>query len=127
MIGFVEEIPKQIDDAARIDGLGTLGILSRMIFPLMKPGIVAVVILSIINCWHEFLLTLILGLTVFSGQVPIGARGVTVYISNFLSATGINWATVSAGSVLVSVPLIVMVILLQKYYVSGLTLGAVKG
>jgi len=127
MIGFVEEIPKQIDDAARIDGLGTIGILSRMIFPLMKPGIVAVVILSIINCWHEFLLTLILGLTVFSGQVPIGARGVTVYISNFLSATGINWATVSAGSVLVSVPLIVMVILLQKYYVSGLTLGAVKG
>jgi multiple sugar transport system permease protein len=127
LIGFVEEIPKQIDDAARIDGLGTLGILSRMIFPLMKPGIVAVVILSIINCWHEFLLTLILGLTVFNGQVPIGARGVTVYISNFLSATGINWATVSAGSILVSLPLIVMVIFLQKYYVSGLTLGAVKG
>jgi multiple sugar transport system permease protein len=127
LIGFVEEIPKQIDDAARIDGLGTLGILSRMIFPLMKPGIVAVVILSIINCWHEFLLTLILGLTVFNGQIPIGARGVTVYLSNFLSATGINWATVSAGSIIVSFPLIVMVILLQKYYVSGLTLGAVKG
>lgn len=127
LIGFVEEIPKQIDDAARIDGLGTIGILARMIFPLMKPGIVAVVILAIINCWHEFLLTLILGLTVFSGQVPVGARGVTVYISNFLSATGINWATVSAGAVLVSLPLIIMVILLQKYYVSGLTLGAVKG
>lgn len=127
LIGFVEDIPKQIDDAARIDGLGTLGILTRMIFPLMKPGIVAVVILAIINCWHEFLLTLTLGLTVFSGQVPVGARGVTVYISNFLSATGINWATVSAGAVLVSLPLIVMVILLQKYYVSGLTLGSVKG
>jgi multiple sugar transport system permease protein len=127
LIGFVEEVPKQIDDAARIDGLGTIGILARMIFPLMKPGIVAVVILAIINCWHEFLLTLILGLTVFSGQVPVGARGVTVYISNFLSATGINWATVSAGAVLVSLPLIVMVILLQKYYISGLTLGAVKG
>lgn len=127
LVGFVEDIPKQIDDAARIDGLGTLGILSKMIFPLMKPGVVAVVILAIINCWHEFILTLILGLTVFSGQVPIGARGVTVYISNFLSATGINWATVSAGAILVSLPLIIMVILLQKYYVSGLTLGAVKG
>ena len=127
LIGFVEDIPKQIDDAARIDGLGTFGILSKMIFPLMKPGIVAVVILAIINCWHEFLLTLIFGLTVFSGQIPIGARGVTVYISNFLSATGINWATVSAGAILVSLPLIIMVILLQKYYISGLTLGAVKG
>ncbi len=127
LVGFVEDIPKQIDDAARLDGLGTIGILSRMIFPLMKPGIVAVVILAIINCWHEFILTLILGLTVFSGQVPIGARGVTVYIANFLSATGINWATVGAGAILVSLPLIIMVILLQKYYVSGLTLGAVKG
>jgi multiple sugar transport system permease protein len=127
LVGFVEDIPKQIDDAARIDGLGTLGILSKMIFPLMKPGLVAVVILAIINCWHEFILTLILGLTVFSGQIPFGARGVTVYIANFLTATGINWATVSAGAILVSLPLIIMVILLQKYYVSGLTLGAVKG
>jgi multiple sugar transport system permease protein len=127
MIGFVEDVPKQIDDAARMDGLGTLGILTRMIFPLIKPGIVAVVILAIINCWHEFLLTLIFGLTVFNGQVPIGAKGVTIYISNFLSATGINWATVSAGAILISLPLIIMVILLQKYYIKGLTLGAVKG
>jgi len=127
MIGFVEDVPKQIDDAARMDGLGTLGILTRMIFPLIKPGIVAVVILAIINCWHEFLLTLIFGLTVFNGQVPIGAKGVTIYISNFLSATGINWATVSAGAIIISLPLIIMVILLQKYYIKGLTLGAVKG
>jgi len=127
LVGFVEEIPKQIDDAARIDGLGTLRILTRMIFPLMKPGLVAVVVLSIINSWHEFLLTLTLGLSVFSGEVPVGARGVTVYISNFLSATGINWATVSAGAVIVSTPLIVLVILLQKYYIAGLTSGAVKG
>jgi ABC-type glycerol-3-phosphate transport system permease component len=127
MIGFVEDVPKQIDDAARMDGLGTLGILTRMIAPLIKPGIVAVVILAIINCWHEFLLTLIFGLTVFNGQVPIGAKGVTIYISNFLSATGINWATVSAGAIIISLPLIIMVILLQKYYIKGLTLGAVKG
>ena len=127
MIGFVEDVPKQIDDAARMDGLGTLGILRRMIFPLIKPGVVAVVILAIINCWHEFLLTLIFGLTVFNGQVPIGAKGVTIYISNFLSATGINWATVSAGAIIISLPLIIMVILLQKYYIKGLTLGAVKG
>lgn len=93
----MEDIQKQIDDAARIEGLGTFGILTKMIFPLMMPGIVATVILAIINYWHEFILTLILGLTVFSGQVPVAARGVTVYISNFLSATGINWAAVSAG------------------------------
>lgn len=126
LIGFIEAVPKQIDDAAKIDGLGTGSILWRMIFPLIKPGLVAVVLLVIINCWHEFLFTLVLGLTVFSGQVPIGARGVTVYVSNFISATGINWATVSAGAILISLPLIILVIFLQKYFIGGLTLGSVK-
>lgn len=127
LIGFIEDIPKQIDDAARIDGLGTISILFRIIFPLLKPGIVASLLLTVINCWHEFLLTLILGLTVFDGNVPYGARGVTVYISNFISARGIDWSTISAAAVIVSIPLIILVVFLQRYYVSGLTLGAVKG
>lgn len=127
LIGFVEEIPKQIDDAARIDGLGTPRIVSKIIFPLIKPGLISVVVLAIINCWHEFLFTLILGLTVFDGHVPVGARGVTVYISNFVSATGINWATISAGAILISLPLILLVIFLQKYFIGGLTLGSVRG
>ncbi len=127
LVGFIEDIPKQIDEAARIDGMGTFNIIWRMVFPLIKPGIIAVVILSVINCWHEFLFTLILGLTVFNGQVPIGARGVTVFISNFISATGINWATISAGAIAISLPLIILAIILQKYFIGGLTLGSTKG
>jgi len=127
LVGFIEDIPKQIDEAARIDGMGSFSIIWRMVFPLIKPGIIAVVILSVINCWHEFLFTLILGLTVFSGQVPVGARGVTVFISNFISATGINWATISAGAVAISLPLIILAIILQKYFIGGLTLGSTKG
>jgi len=123
----MEDIPKQIDEAARIDGMGTFSIIWRMVFPLIKPGIIAVIILSVINCWHEFLFTLILGLTVFNGQVPVGARGVTVFISNFISATGINWATISAGAVAISLPLIILAIILQKYFIGGLTLGSTKG
>jgi len=126
LVGFMEDIPKQIDEAAKIDGLGPLSILYRIILPLAKPGIVASVLLSIINCWHEFLLTLILGLTVFNGRIPYGARGVTVYVANFISARGIDWSTISAASVIVSLPLILIVIFLQKYYISGLTLGSVK-
>ncbi|MEM3684230.1 MAG: ABC transporter permease subunit [Conexivisphaerales archaeon] len=127
LVGFIEDVPKQIDEAARIDGMGTFSIIWRMVFPLLKPGIIAVVILSVINCWHEFLFTLILGLTVFNGQVPVGARGVTVFISNFISATGINWATISAGAVAISLPLIILAIILQKYFIGGLTLGSTKG
>lgn len=127
LVGFMEDIPKQIDEAAKIDGMGTYSIVWKLIFPLIKPGLVAVTILSVISCWHEFLFTLILGLTVFNGHIPIGARGVTVYISNFLSATGINWATISAGTVMISLPLIILVIILQKYFIGGLTLGAIKG
>ncbi len=127
LVGFMEDIPKQIDEAARIDGMGTFSIIWRMVFPLIKPGIIAVIILSVINCWHEFLFTLILGLTVFNGQVPVGARGVTVFISNFISATGINWATISAGAVAISLPLIILAIILQKYFIGGLTLGSTKG
>jgi ABC-type glycerol-3-phosphate transport system permease component len=126
LVGFMEDIPKQIDEAAKIDGLGPLSILYRIILPLAKPGIVASVLLSIINCWHEFLLTLILGLTVFNGRIPYGARGVTVYVANFISARGIDWSTISAAAVIVSLPLILIVIFLQKYYISGLTLGSVK-
>lgn len=126
LVGFVEDIPKEIDDAARIDGLGTFSILTRVMVPLMKPGLVACIIITAINCWHEFLLTLTLGATVFNGNVPHGARGVTVYISNFISATGINWSTISAAAVIVSLPLILMIIFLQRYYISGLTSGAVK-
>ncbi len=126
LIGFMEDIPKQIDEAARIDGLSPLSILYRIIIPLSKPGLVASILLTVINCWHEFLLTLILGLTVFSGKIPYGARGVTVYVANFISARGIDWSTISAAAVLISIPLIVLVVLLQRYYISGLTLGAVK-
>jgi len=127
LIGYMEDIPKQIDEAAKMDGLGVYSIVRRMIFPLMKPALVSMVLLSLMLCWHEFVFTLILGLTEFSGHVPIGARGVTVYIANFLSVTNISWAAFSAGAIIISLPLIVLAIVLQRYFVGGLTMGAAKG
>jgi ABC-type sugar transport system permease subunit len=127
LIGYMEDIPKQIDEAAKMDGLGVYSIVRRMVFPLMKPALVSTVLLSLMLCWHEFVFTLILGLTEFSGHIPIGARGVTVYISSFLSVTNVSWAAFSAAAVIISLPLILLAILLQRYFVGGLTMGAAKG
>jgi ABC-type glycerol-3-phosphate transport system permease component len=123
----MEDIPKQIDEAAKMDGLSVYSIVRRMVFPLMKPALVSTVLLSLMLCWHEFVFTLILGLTEFNGHVPIGARGVTVFISNFLSVTNISWAAFSAGAIIISMPLILLAIILQRYFVGGLTMGAAKG
>jgi len=127
LIGYMEDIPKQIDEAAKMDGLGVYSIVRRMVFPLMKPALVSTVLLSLMLCWHEFLFTLILGLTEFSGHVPIGARGVTVYLTMFQSVTNISWAAFSAGAVIISLPLILLAVVLQRYFVGGLTMGAAKG
>jgi len=127
LIGYMEDIPKQIDEAAKMDGLGVYSIVRRMVFPLMKPALVSTVLLSLMLCWHEFVFTLILGLTEFSGHVPIGARGVTVYLTMFQSVTNISWAAFSAGAVIISLPLILLAVVLQRYFVGGLTMGAAKG
>ncbi len=127
LIGYMEDIPKQIDEAAKMDGLGVYSIVRRMVFPLMKPALVSTVLLSLMLCWHEFVFTLILGLTEFSGHIPIGARGVTVYIASFLSVTNVSWAAFAAGAIIISLPLIVLAIVLQRYFVGGLTMGAAKG
>ena len=119
MKGFFEEIPREIEESALIDGCSDFGIFIRIALPLAAPGLAATAILVFIFSWNEFIFALIL----------TGTKAVTlpVGIIGFMKETGINWGYMTAGGVLALIPAIIFVILVQKHLVKGLTMGALKG
>ena len=116
---FLEEIPKEIDDAAYLDGCNPLQAIYKIYLPLIIPGIVATAILNGIWIWNE--LAIALGLTFFDAQ-PI-----TVGVASFRGYASINWGGMTSSAIVSMIPMILFVILAQKHIVKGLTLGAVKG
>lgn len=133
LVGFFNEVPKELDEAARIDGLSQFAIFRRIILPLIKPGLAAATFLSLINCWNEFLLALVLTLGPYKWQVfpyapaAVGGQTATVLVSKFIAPTVSQFGAMAAAGVLVTVPIFILTILLQRYLVKGLTLGAVRG
>lgn len=119
MKGFFEELPAELEEAALVDGCGRLGAFTRIAMPLVAPGLVATALFCFMFSWNEFLFALILGR---SKVVPI-----TVNIAGLIGGHEILWAEISAVSIVASVPIIIIAIVLQRYLVRGLTLGAVKG
>jgi len=116
---FLEEIPKEIDDAAIIDGCGPLQAIYRIYLPLIIPGIVATAILNGIWVWNE--LAIALGLTFFDAQ-PI-----TVGVASFRGYASIDWGGMTGSAIISMVPMILFAAFAQKHIVKGLTLGSVKG
>lgn len=118
MRGYIESIPLDLENAARIDGASRLQAFFKVILPLSMPGIVASGIFAFIMAWNEFLLALIL-----TGNTT---KTTTVAITSFITLEGIRWGEIAAAGTLISLPVIVFGILIQKYLVSGLTMGGVK-
>ena len=116
---FLEEIPKEIDDAAIIDGCGPLQAIYRIYLPLIIPGIVATAILNGIWVWNE--LAIALGLTFFDAQ-PI-----TVGVASFRGYASIDWGGMTGSAIISIVPMVLFAAFAQKHIVKGLTLGSVKG
>jgi len=117
---FFQEIPKDIEDAAIVDGCGRLGILRYVVLPLATPAITAVSILVFLNNWNEFLFALILTSTPAVKTIPIG-------LASLQSAYFTRWGIMTAGAVLQTIPALILVLFAQKYIISGLTFGGVKG
>ena len=119
MRSFFEETPEEVEDAARVDGCSRLGAFFRVALPLAAPGMAATAILCLLFSWNEFLFALVL-----SGRdtktLPIG-------ISAFIGTVSVDWGTSSAAAVVAMVPIFVLGLLVQRYLVRGLTMGAVKG
>ncbi len=118
MIGFFEDLPSELHEAALIDGCSVYGAFWRIALPLVKPGIVAAGILAFIFSWNNFMLTLILG-----GNA---VRTLPVVIYSFISYTQIDWGRLNATAMLVTLPVLVLTLVVQRHITAGLTLGGVK-
>ncbi len=120
LTSFFRDLPPDLEEAALVDGTTRLGALWRIVLPLTAPGVFTTAILSFITVWNDFLF----GLTLTSDS---NAQTVTVAIPLFNGEHSIAFGEVSAAAIIVTIPLVVMVLFLQRRIVSGLTAGAVKG
>ena len=119
LIGFFVDVPLEIEEAAMIDGCNRVGVLLRVVIPIVAPGLVVAAIFAFLVSWNEFLFALIL-----SG---VNAKTLPVVIAGFSTDVGPLYGEMSAAAVMVMLPNIVMTVALQRFLVRGLTLGAVKG
>ena len=120
MRGFFAEIPKELEDAAMVDGYSRMGAFWHIIIPIARPGIIATAIFILIMSWNEFLFALILAQTRIAATLPIGvASNVTQY--------QILWGRLSASGVIAMAPVLIFAFLVQKHLVRGMSMGAIKG
>ena len=120
MRGFFAEVPRDLEEAALVDGDSRMGAFWRIVLPLVAPGLAATAVFCLIVSWTEFLFALVLTQTDDAMTLPVSIAGrVTQY--------GIKWGAMSAAAVVAMVPILVFALSVQRYLVRGLSLGAVKG
>jgi multiple sugar transport system permease protein len=116
---FIDDIPLELDESAMIDGCNKMQIISKVIFPIAKPGILSTGIFIFVLSWSEFIFALILS--------SMTTKTLPVAISSFISDTGIEWNSMAAAGAILIVPLSIMFFFIQNSLVKGLSFGAVKG
>jgi multiple sugar transport system permease protein len=119
MYGYFQTLPEELEEAGMIDGCSRIGAFLRVVLPISGPGIVAITAFAFLYTWNEFFMALI-----FTGA---NTKTITVLITEFSNQAGIDYGLMTTGGVIGSIPPIIIVLLLQKYIVAGLTSGAVKG
>ncbi|MCP2032439.1 multiple sugar transport system permease protein [Okibacterium sp. HSC-33S16] len=115
----LRDIPKEVEEAASVDGAGVFRTLHSIVLPMLASTIVAVSVLVFIFTWNDYLFALVLSSS--------NATPVTLGASNFVTSTGIRWGDISAASFLSTIPPLLFAVFAQRYLVSGLSAGAVKG
>ncbi|MFM1990736.1 MAG: hypothetical protein RJA99_3693 [Pseudomonadota bacterium] len=120
LVGYFESLPDELDKAARVDGCTRWQALTRVFLPLSLPSLVAVVLFTFLTSWNEFLLALMFTQTPASQTMPI-------VVASFASDFTISFSFINAAGVLAVIPPVIVAILFERYIVSGLTAGAVKG
>lgn len=119
MKGYFEAVPKDVEDAARIDGCTHLGTLIRVSIPMVLPGLTAVSIISFLFTWNMFAAPLVLTYTLKS-------KPLTVAMTEFIGQYYVHWDLMSAAALVAIIPPVIVVLLFQKFIVKGLSAGAVK-
>jgi multiple sugar transport system permease protein len=119
MISFFEDVPVELEEAARVDGAEEVQTFFRIVLPLSGPGIVASAILAFILSWNEFLFALAL-----SGP---HTKTAPVAVFNFLTYGQLNYGGLAAAALLITLPVMILALFVQRWIVQGMTMGAVKG
>ncbi|MFF6997228.1 carbohydrate ABC transporter permease [Streptomyces sp. NPDC008313] len=117
--GFIVNIPKDLEEAAMVDGCTRTGAFIRVVFPLLAPGMVATSVYGFIQAWNEYLYALML--------MSQKNQTATIWLSNFTTKHGTEYAPMMAGSTMMAVPIVVLFLIVQRKMAAGLTAGAVKG
>jgi multiple sugar transport system permease protein len=118
--GYLGGIPKELEEAARVDGCTHFGAIVRVIIPVAIPAIVATAVFALMLAWDEFLYALILTSTV-------DAQTISVAIASFVGKNVADFGMIATGGVLAALPPTLFALLFQRYIVGGLTAGSVKG
>lgn len=118
LAGYFDEIPRELDESARVDGTTAMGALFRVVLPVATPGIVAVGVYSFMTAWGEILFA--------SVMTNAESRTLAVGLQAYSTEVNVYWNQVMAASLVVSLPVVVVFLLLQRYFVSGLAAGSIK-
>ena len=118
--GFIASVPKDLEEAAMTDGCTRMGAFRRIILPLTLPGLIATSVYSMILAWNEYLFAYFILASPDKYTVPL-------WLTHFVTSEGTDYGALMAGSVIVSAPVVVFFMLVQRHLAAGLTAGAVKG
>ncbi|GAA2471868.1 carbohydrate ABC transporter permease [Streptomyces thermolineatus] len=117
--GFIVNIPKELEEAAMVDGCTRTGAFLRVVLPLLAPGLVATSIYALVQAWNEYLYAMLI--------MSQDNQTATVWLGNFVTSRGTDYAPMMAGSTLMALPVVVFFLIVQRKVAAGLTSGAVKG
>ena len=115
----LDGIPRELDEAAYVDGASSWKVISEVVFPLCRPGLAVTLILTWVFAWNEYLLAATL--------TNFNARTLTTGLSEYVTTTGTEWGIMAAISVFTLIPALIVFTMVQRHIVTGLTFGAVKG
>jgi trehalose/maltose transport system permease protein len=118
----MRQIPKEIEEAAIVDGASSFQIMTQIFMPLLLPALITTGLLSFVTAWNEFLFALTLTLSSNMRTVPV-----SIALMSGASEFELPWGNIMAASVVVTLPLVCLMLIFQRKIISGLTSGAVKG
>ena len=120
LMGFIQDLPKEVEESAAVDGAGTLRTLVQIVSPMIAPGIGASAVITFLFTWNDFLIALTLTSSKNAETLPVG-------LTNFVTQYGIDWGPMAAAGVMMIVPVLIFVWFAQGLLVKGLVTGAVRG
>ena len=121
MQNFVDAIPRELDEATQVDGANHWQTFTRVILPLVRPGIAASAVIGVISTWNDYI-----SVAAFAPEVAYRTLQVAL-VNQVFDSIGISWSYIMAFAVVCSLPIVAIFMLAQRWFISGLTAGAVKG